>query len=63
MLTTTEYNRALDRIDILMGLDPAEGSKEGNELMALVDQVLEYEQQWFPHLFPTGAKPHAHHQG
>lgn len=53
MLTKTEYDRALERIEVLMDLDPAEGSPEGNELTALVDQVLEYEMQWFPHLFPT----------
>ncbi|HEU5132863.1 MAG TPA: hypothetical protein VFT26_12195 [Pyrinomonadaceae bacterium] len=48
MLTLTEYQSAMARIEILMQLDPIEGSEEGNELTQLVDRVIEYELHHYP---------------
>lgn len=48
MLTLLEYQASMARIEVLMQLDPMEGSEEGNELTALVDRVIEYELHHYP---------------
>jgi len=43
-----EYLDALARIEFLMRRDPEQDSPEGAELNALIDLVMEYEDEHFP---------------
>ena len=52
MLSVEEYERAMQRIEQLMSLDPPPNSDAGNELIGLVDQALEYELHFYPMLGP-----------
>lgn len=45
--TETDYEKALERIDVLMDLDPEIGSSEGDELEILALLVEKYEDQYW----------------
>ena len=48
--TEKEYDKALDRVDVLMELDPEMGSEQSDELEILVMLIEKYEEkQW--HIF------------
>ncbi len=46
--TEIEYDEALDRVDVLMELDPKMGSEQSDELEILVMLIEKYEEkQWY----------------
>ena len=45
--TEQSYDEALDRVDVLMDLDPKMGSEEGDELEILVMLIEKYEEKFW----------------
>jgi antitoxin Xre/MbcA/ParS-like protein len=56
-MNAAEHAAALERIAVLCAVDPALGTPEGEELDALVTEVMDYEAKHFP--FPQEAPPSA----
>lgn len=55
-MTGEEYTRALERIEVLMSVDPAPDSLYGKELDRIATMVQEYERKHFGELF-RGSMP------
>lgn len=47
-MTSEEYKQSLERISVLMDLDPDPESYQGRELIALVEAVCVYESKIYP---------------
>jgi len=50
-MTEPQYKEALHRLEMLMLEDPEPATDAGRELLALADEVMDYEREHFPETF------------